>query len=49
MNITDIDDKILNKVAENNCEYETFIKNMEQDFWKDMDALKILRPNVVTR
>jgi cysteinyl-tRNA synthetase len=47
MNITDIDDKILNKVGDG--DFKSFIKNMEQDFWNDMDLLNIQRPNVVTR
>lgn len=49
MNITDIDDKILNKVCSLKCDYKTFIKEMEAEFWKDMDSLNISPPNVVTR
>lgn len=56
MNITDIDDKIINKVKQlspnnevNEEIYYKFIKEMENDFWKDMDTLGVLRPTVVTR
>src|SRR5207249_635042 len=56
MNITDIDDKIINKVKElspnNDVDdkiYNQFIKKMESEFWEDMDSLNVLRPNVVTR
>lgn len=56
MNITDIDDKIINKVKEQSHDnivsmenYSKFIKSMEKDFWEDMDNLNILRPTVTTR
>jgi len=53
MNITDIDDKIINKVKEigdaNTNSYYDFIKKMENSFWNDMDKLNNLRPTVVTR
>lgn len=56
MNITDIDDKIINKVKElsinkevNNEIYAKFISGMETEFWEDMDKLNIIRPTVVTR
>jgi cysteinyl-tRNA synthetase len=55
MNITDIDDKIINKVKElssgqvNNTIYMDFIKNMEAEFWSDMDKLNNIRPTIVTR
>jgi len=56
MNITDIDDKIINKVKElsGNNEVDTdiymqFIAKMELEFWNDMDKLNVMRPNVVTR
>src|SRR3989304_9357484 len=56
MNITDIDDKIINKV--NNLESEDsnkteifydFIKKMEANFWEDMDNFGVKRPNIITR
>lgn len=58
MNLTDIDDKIINKVNYLHSEdkeksykqrYFEFTQQMEQDFWRDIDSLNILRPTVVTR
>lgn len=56
MNITDIDDKIINKVKElsgnNDVDmnvYMQFIAKMELEFWKNMDELDVMRPTVVTR
>ena len=54
MNITDIDDKIINKVNElskNNDSdiYYKFISDMETEFWSDMDKLGNIIPTVVTR
>lgn len=59
MNITDIDDKILNSVGEifkehaGQNDYKTtyynFIQEKEKTFWSDMDKLNILRPTIVTR
>ncbi|QKF94144.1 cysteinyl-tRNA synthetase [Fadolivirus algeromassiliense] len=56
MNITDIDDKIINKVKQlspnnevNDEIYYKFIKEMESDFWADMDSINVLRPTIVTR
>ena len=49
MNITDIDDKIIKKVNDNNYDYYEFIKKKENDFFKDMDKLNVLNPTVITR
>ncbi len=57
MNITDIDDKIIERVKklpglteENYKEkYYQFVKDMEAEFWRDMDLLGIKRPLVITR
>ena len=49
MNITDIDDKIIKKVNKLNVNLSDFTREMEDDFWRDMDILNIKRPNVVTR
>lgn len=58
MNLTDIDDKIINKVNEKydpttgiskEDYYYQFIKEMEWDFWEDLDQLGVDRPYVVTR
>lgn len=44
-NITDIDDKIINKAYENNETTEQLTKRMIQEMHLDLDALNILRPN----
>jgi cysteinyl-tRNA synthetase len=57
MNITDIDDKIIEKVVdipglteENyNDIYQKFVREMESEFWVDMDSLNVKRPLVITR
>lgn len=50
MNITDIDDKIINKVnADNEMDYFDFIGKMEKAFWDDMDKLNVKPPNMITR
>jgi cysteinyl-tRNA synthetase len=49
VNITDIDDKIINKLKENNKNITDFTSTIEADFWKDMDTLNVTRPVVVTR
>ena len=49
MNITDIDDKILNAAAENNTDPIELSRQMEFEFWNDLDALNCLRPHIVTR
>lgn len=56
MNITDIDDKIINKVKElsfsdeiNSDVYMEYISKMEDEFLSDMDKLNIIRPTVMTR
>lgn len=59
MNITDIDDKIINKVKSlsscvSNSEmdettYMKFIYEMETEFLNNMDQLNIIRPTIMTR
>ncbi len=56
MNITNIDDKIINRVKERSNSdrmdskvYDEFIGEMENLFWKDMDNLRVIRPTIVTR
>ncbi len=53
MNITDIDDKIIYKFHEQNGsnmnDYQNFIKIHEDKFWKDMDNLGIIPPDIITR
>lgn len=57
MNITDIDDKIIERVSKlpdltqdnYNVKFNEFVRTMEAEFWKDMDQLNIKRPLVITR
>lgn len=57
MNITDIDDKILNKVSKftNTTDkeywkkYINFVRKMEEEFWEDLKSLDILMPSEITR
>ncbi|CAB9524274.1 Cysteine--tRNA ligase [Seminavis robusta] len=49
MNITDIDDKILNAATDSGTPPLTLSRQAEANFWKDMDRLNCLRPHVVTR
>lgn len=51
MNITDVDDKILNEAArKKNKEMPLQLaRRFEAEFWNDWDALHCLRPHVVTR
>lgn len=49
MNITNIDDKIINKARETNKDYKQIADYNEQQFFQDMDSLGIQRPDIVTR
>jgi len=53
MNITDVDDKIIQRSVEKKNEKEAdplaLARYYEQEFWQDMDALNVLRPNVICR
>lgn len=58
MNITDIDDKIIDKVKSllppdqttmDISIYMNFIKDMEHEFMQNMDDLNVMRPTVMTR
>ena len=49
MNVTDVDDKILNRANENGEHPLALAKRWEEEFWNDLDALGCLRPHVVTR
>ena len=44
-NVTDIDDKIIKRAAENNESVETLTTRMLAEMHKDFDALNILRPD----
>eukprot|EP00562_Extubocellulus_spinifer_P010820 CAMPEP_0178496010 /NCGR_PEP_ID=MMETSP0696-20121128/13876_1 /TAXON_ID=265572 /ORGANISM="Extubocellulus spinifer, Strain CCMP396" /LENGTH=783 /DNA_ID=CAMNT_0020124239 /DNA_START=27 /DNA_END=2378 /DNA_ORIENTATION=+ len=49
MNVTDVDDKILNRAKETGQDPIALARKFEREFWEDMDALNVLRPDVVTR
>ena len=49
MNITDIDDKIIQKSNEQKRDFSEFAKYWENKFFKDMEALNIMYPNYITR
>jgi len=49
MNITDIDDKILKRAAENKEPWQDLSRRFEKSFFEDMDKLNILRPSFVPR
>jgi cysteinyl-tRNA synthetase len=49
MNITDVDDKILQRAKELNVSPIQLAQKYEEEFWSDMDALHVMRPTVITR
>ena len=49
MNITDIDDKIIQRSAENNVHHLELSRKFEQEFHEDMAALGVMPPSVLTR
>lgn len=49
MNITDIDDKIINGARSANQDFLEFTKVWEKDFFSAMEALNIELPDVITR
>jgi len=49
MNITDIDDKIINKARDEKVKFTEITQKYEKSFFEDMDALGIERPTVTTR
>ena len=49
MNVTDVDDKILARAKETGQDPIQLARAFEKEFWEDMDALNVLRPDVVTR
>lgn len=49
MNITDIDDKIINNSRDQKVEYLQFAKKWERDFFEDMKALNVDPPEALTR
>ena len=49
MNITDVDDKTINKSVGDKSKFFEIIKLYEEKFWHNLDELNIIRPNVVTK
>ncbi len=49
MNITDIDDKIINRSNERGIPFTELARHWEVEFLKDMDELGVVPPNVMTR
>ena len=49
MNITDIDDKIIQRSNEQKKNFSEFARFWEDNFFKDMRALNIMYPNYITR
>eukprot|EP01032_Pedospumella_encystans_P027830 gene27830-31440_t len=53
MGITDIDDKIIKKGRESGLhtwnEMQAMVRSLEDDFFRDMDSLNVLRPDTVLR
>jgi cysteinyl-tRNA synthetase len=49
MNITDIDDKIINKSREAEISFEELARGQEKSFLADMESLGVLPPDVMTR
>jgi cysteinyl-tRNA synthetase len=49
MNITDIDDKIIARSNALKISTKELAKQFEREFWRDLDALEISRPNCVMR
>lgn len=48
-NITDVDDKIINRAHEEKTTPAAIAKKYEQAFWQDMEALKIKKPTYTPR
>ena len=49
MNITDIDDKIINASNEEGVNFVEFSRKWEEDFLRDMKSLNVLEPDIITR
>lgn len=49
MNITDIDDKLIIRAKEREIAMSKIARDMENEFFKDCEALNIRLPTVVTR
>jgi cysteinyl-tRNA synthetase len=49
MNVTDIDDKIINRAIEENVNWKTLAEKWEKEFFEDMATLNVNPPNTLTR
>jgi len=49
MNITDVDDKIIKKANAEGKEFTEISRRFEESFLKDMEALNVEMPSVLTR
>src|SRR5438045_5534771 len=49
MNITDVEDKIINRVRQSNTGLREYVSQYENAFLEDLDALGCRRPHVMPR
>lgn len=49
MNITNIDDKIINSAIQNNVPFESYANSWEEKFFEDMEKVNVRRPDILTR
>ena len=49
MNITDVDDKIINNSRAEGIQYFQFARKWEADFFEDMEVLGVEKPDYLTR
>lgn len=49
MNITDIDDKIIRRSIELNCDYQEIASKYEKEFWRDLKNLGVQTPDIVLK
>uniref|UniRef100_A0A336M5S9 cysteine--tRNA ligase n=1 Tax=Culicoides sonorensis TaxID=179676 RepID=A0A336M5S9_CULSO len=49
MNVTDIDDKIIKKSAEEKVSWQTLARRYENEFWNDLKLLNVITPDIKIR
>ncbi|CDR95494.1 cysteinyl-tRNA synthetase, putative [Babesia bigemina] len=49
INVTDIDDKIIQRANAEQCEFKELASKWEHEFWEDMAKIGVEPPNVITR